>query len=84
MTPSFLYRIAAPVVTVSTVCRHAGWAPLLKIIVNDAQPGAIVETHTSTRYGMVMEELRVVRRSDIEVPLLGREDTNTATPTTQG
>ncbi len=49
------------------------WAPLLKTIVKDAQPGAIIETHTSSMYDLVMDELRAVGRSDIEVRLLSRE-----------
>jgi hypothetical protein len=49
------------------------WAPLLKTIVKDAQPGAIIETHTDSMYTLILEELRALERSDIEVRLVHRE-----------
>ena len=49
------------------------WSPLLPTIVKDAQPGAIIETHTAAMYDLVMEELRVAGRTDIDVRLLSRE-----------
>ena len=49
------------------------WSPLLPTIVKDAQPGAIIETHTTAVYELVMEELRAVGRTDIEVRLLSRD-----------
>ncbi len=56
------------------------WSPLLPTIVKDAQPGAVIETHTSAMYDLIMEELRVVGRTDIEVRLLSRETAKTTTP----
>ena len=55
------------------------WAPLLKTIVKDAQPGAIIETHTASMYELVTEELKAAGRTDIEVRLLSREDARTST-----
>ena len=49
------------------------WSPLLPTIVKDAQPGAVIETHTSAMYDLILEELGRVGRTDIEVRLLGRE-----------
>ncbi len=56
------------------------WAPLLPTIVKDAQPGAIIETHTAAMYDLVMEELSAVGRTDIEVHLLNRETPKRPTP----
>lgn len=60
------------------------WAPLLKTIVKDAQPGAVIETHTASMYDLVMEELRAVGRSDIKVRLLSREAPTVAVPDNPG
>ena len=56
------------------------WSPLLPTIVKDAQPGAIIETHTAAMYDLILQELRVAGRTDIEVRLLSRETAKTATP----
>ncbi len=56
------------------------WAPLLPTIVKDAQAGAIIETHTAAMYDLVLQELRAVGRTDIEVLLLSREPPKTAMP----
>ena len=48
------------------------WSPLLPTIVKDAQPGAIIETHTAAMYDLILQELRVAGRTDIEVRLLER------------
>ena len=59
------------------------WAALLPTIVKDAQPGAIIETHTAAMYDLVMEELSAVGRTDIEVHLLSRERLKAPTPDQQ-
>ena len=59
------------------------WAPLLKAIVKDAQPGAVIETYTDSMYDLVIEELRAVGCIDIEVLLLNRGATRTPTPAKQ-
>lgn len=56
------------------------WAPLLKTIVKDAQPSVVIETHTASMYDLIMEELRAVGRTDIEVRLLSRETAKTVIP----
>ena len=60
------------------------WSPLLPTIVKDAQPGAIIETHTSAMYDVILEELGRVGRTDIEVRLLSREPVKTLTPGEHG
>ena len=60
------------------------WSPLLPTIVKDAQPGAVIETHTSAMYDLILEELGRVGRTDIEVRLLSREPAKTPTPNEHG
>ena len=56
------------------------WTPLLKTIIQDAQPGAVIETHTTSMYELVQEELQAAGRTDIEVRLLSRETAKAEAP----
>ena len=57
------------------------WAPLLQIIVKDAQPGDVLEVHTDGMYALAVQTLRTVGRDDLTVvqrdgatPERGRDD----------
>jgi hypothetical protein len=43
------------------------WAPLLHIIVKDAQPGDTLEVHTDGMYALAVQTLRTVGRDDLTV-----------------
>ncbi len=60
------------------------WSPLLPTIVKDAQPGVVIETHTTAMYDLILEELGRVGRTDVEVRLLSREAAKTPTPNEHG